>query len=709
MNRKTALFCCVLLLPGLAISQFSHAQPVIAEPEWTLIRTIDFTNPMGAHYNAVDGLIYVGRRATGSDGLYRIDRLGFATKVAGGSDPAAVVVQPDSGHVFFSEDYGGGIFRTTLGGSGRLTWVSGFHSGDDDPLGMAFAPTDYTGGVLLPGDALVVDRGNSGLDEIWAWSPFVAQGETQLHADNGTLVDAVDIAIDQTSVLLVDTGGSGTGIIYEVNVDGSLTPFATSDPIGYPVGITFDPLNGDLLILDRTLSRVVRVNRASGLVSDIVTGFSSTLLWAGVDISPEGRLLVVTDYGADQIYLFGRCDATGHPELDCNGNEIYDLCEIIQGAVDDCNFNDVPDDCDLSSGASDDCNLDGLPDECPICPPVEVVFIMDTSSSMDDEASALCGNMGMIIAHLEAAGLDVQPRLLGICNLPGGAYSCLEDHVINLLGSAVPGSPPPGLETLGACPGGYEVCQEDWGLATAVVAGLYPWLPDSLSIRMIIPLTDEGAWCGDPVTANDHNAVDHAITIALENNVIVSPVTGSGSSSSVIALAQAIADTTGGTQFNSSTATMDIAEAIVDLVLDACAAYTDCNDNGVLDECDIAAGTSLDTNGNGIPDECEVVSAVHLPGRQPGLPHLAQNYPNPFNPLTRICFDLSKPQMVDLAVFTMNGRRVATLVSGMIPAGSHEAVWYGRNDKGRRVGSGTYFYRLKVESFMATKRMTLLK
>jgi len=43
---------------------------------------------------------------------------------------------------------------------------------------------------------------------------------------------------------------------------------------------------------------------------------------------------------------------------------------------------------------------------------------------------------------------------------------------------------------------------------------------------------------------------------------------------------------------------------------DAGAAYVvvgldDCNDNGVLDVCDIADGASADINGNGIPDECE--------------------------------------------------------------------------------------------------------
>ena len=36
---------------------------------------------------------------------------------------------------------------------------------------------------------------------------------------------------------------------------------------------------------------------------------------------------------------------------------------------------------------------------------------------------------------------------------------------------------------------------------------------------------------------------------------------------------------------------------------------TDCDNNGVADECDIAAGTHSDDNGNGIPDQCECVES----------------------------------------------------------------------------------------------------
>jgi len=42
-------------------------------------------------------------------------------------------------------------------------------------------------------------------------------------------------------------------------------------------------------------------------------------------------------------------------------------------------------------------------------------------------------------------------------------------------------------------------------------------------------------------------------------------------------------------------------------------------------------------------------------------------------------------------------------------AGPHEVVWNGRNDRGQLVASGTYFYRIESDGFVATRRMTLLK
>ena len=104
------------------------------------------------------------------------------------------------------------------------------------------------------------------------------------------------------------------------------------------------------------------------------------------------------------------------------------------------------------------------------------------------------------------------------------------------------------------------------------------------------------------------------------------------------------------------------------------------------------------------------------PGQDPcksGVPNatrLAQNTPNPFNPKTTIAFALPRPESVTLTVHDLAGRLVRTLVSGEpLPAGRHERDWWGRDERGRRVASGVYLYRLEAGSYNETKRMTLLK
>jgi flagellar hook assembly protein FlgD len=57
----------------------------------------------------------------------------------------------------------------------------------------------------------------------------------------------------------------------------------------------------------------------------------------------------------------------------------------------------------------------------------------------------------------------------------------------------------------------------------------------------------------------------------------------------------------------------------------------------------------------------------------------------------------------------VDGRRVATLASEQMVAGEHTVTWRGRDEGGRRVASGTYFYRLMADGQMQVKRMVLVK
>jgi subtilisin family serine protease len=88
---------------------------------------------------------------------------------------------------------------------------------------------------------------------------------------------------------------------------------------------------------------------------------------------------------------------------------------------------------------------------------------------------------------------------------------------------------------------------------------------------------------------------------------------------------------------------------------------------------------------------------------------LRQNRPNPFNPATTIAFVLPQAEHTELTVYTIDGRRVLTLVNEVMPAGQQQVTWDGRDEKGRPVASGAYFYRLSVGEDLQVKRMVLVK
>lgn len=94
---------------------------------------------------------------------------------------------------------------------------------------------------------------------------------------------------------------------------------------------------------------------------------------------------------------------------------------------------------------------------------------------------------------------------------------------------------------------------------------------------------------------------------------------------------------------------------------------------------------------------------------RPAVVRLAQNHPNPFNPSTTISFELPLNVQVELVVYSLDGRRIATLVSDEMAAGSHQVLWSGRDDRGQQVASGAYFYRLQAGAQVETRRMILVK
>jgi photosystem II stability/assembly factor-like uncharacterized protein len=103
-------------------------------------------------------------------------------------------------------------------------------------------------------------------------------------------------------------------------------------------------------------------------------------------------------------------------------------------------------------------------------------------------------------------------------------------------------------------------------------------------------------------------------------------------------------------------------------------------------------------------------------GIEPTAPQafqLFQNYPNPFNPTTKIKFQIPSTKLgfgisdlglVSLKVYDVLGREVRTLVNENLQPGTYEVQWDASHQ-----ASGLYFYQLKADGFVATKRMVLVK
>jgi hypothetical protein len=88
---------------------------------------------------------------------------------------------------------------------------------------------------------------------------------------------------------------------------------------------------------------------------------------------------------------------------------------------------------------------------------------------------------------------------------------------------------------------------------------------------------------------------------------------------------------------------------------------------------------------------------------------LSPAVPNPFSGQTRFEVALGQAGALDVGVYDLAGRKIATLFHGDAPAGTHAFTWDGRGDDGSSLHGGVYFYRAVTEGSAATGRMVLVE
>ena len=107
--------------------------------------------------------------------------------------------------------------------------------------------------------------------------------------------------------------------------------------------------------------------------------------------------------------------------------------------------------------------------------------------------------------------------------------------------------------------------------------------------------------------------------------------------------------------------------------------------------------------------DCEF-DPLSTPDLLPTTFALGQNAPNPFNPATTIAFEVpADAGLVTLSIFDVSGRKVRTLEQGNLAPGRYSRTWQGRDDSGRHISSGVYFYKLTGNGFTETRKMVVVQ
>jgi arylsulfatase A-like enzyme len=88
---------------------------------------------------------------------------------------------------------------------------------------------------------------------------------------------------------------------------------------------------------------------------------------------------------------------------------------------------------------------------------------------------------------------------------------------------------------------------------------------------------------------------------------------------------------------------------------------------------------------------------------------LFQNYPNPFNPVTLIKYQIPSKSFVTVEIFDHLGQKIRTLVNEQKLAGTHSIEFDGSDGKGNQLASGIYFYNIRTNSTVLSKKMILVK
>jgi len=153
-------------------------------------------------------------------------------------------------------------------------------------------------------------------------------------------------------------------------------------------------------------------------------------------------------------------------------------------------------------------------DKCEIN--AEIVFIVDTSGSMSwpgEERDTLCSIIDSVVQKLKNQNVNLTYKVYALSNSNNlvSRKPCETDYI-----------------TYNVCGGNDSGDNEHWGNAIVWAVNNHPW---TAPIKIIMPISDEGPYCGDDCDANDTNSIKNATSAANAIGAYVFPLQGNSGSS----------------------------------------------------------------------------------------------------------------------------------------------------------------------------------
>ncbi|MCX7963896.1 MAG: immune inhibitor A, partial [Candidatus Sumerlaea chitinivorans] len=294
------------------------------------------------------------------------------------------------------------------------------------------------------------------------------------------------------------------------------------------------------------------------------------------------------------------CDIADGTSEDCNGNGVPDECDIQSGVSEDCNGNGIPDECDLSVGTSQDCNSNNIPDECDVRPEVgSLVWSEDFESGLGNWSAS------------------------GLWRLEVGHECLSEDGSLTTVTRAAYNDPSQCTYDVGETSGVLELTTDVVVPATGGALFWYNWvetedLPPYDGWRLEVSSDGGSTW----QEVFDGKGLSRPYWQELWADVSAY----AGQSIRVRFVFDSLDD-----EFNDylgwyvdDVRLYELAGAAtssdcnINGIPDEC--EVDCNGNGVPDDCDLVDGTSEDCNGNAVPDECDIQSGTSEDCNTNGIP-----------------------------------------------------------------------------------------